>query len=722
MISASPGKSLPLGTSYTPHGVQFAIFSRHAQAVYLQLYENANDARPAHEIKLGDQNRTGDIWHILLHNVRPGQLYLYRVEGPWEPEQGHRFCGGLPLLDPYAKEFAYPSRWDMQNRRAYLAGHPQQLGSPLDAAGMPKCVVIDNDDFDWQADRPLNRPLKDTVIYETHVRGMSAHASSGAKYPGSYLGAIEMIPYYQHLGITSLELLPVQEFDSQENVRVNPASGERLSNYWGYSTLGFFAPKAGYASGRKAGDVVREFKTMVREYHRAGIEIILDVVYNHTGEGNELGPTLSFRGLDNSIYYMLDDDLRLYKNYSGCGNTLNCNHPVVRTMILDSLHYWVTEMHIDGFRFDLGSILGRDQRGNLMENPPVLEHIAEDPVLRNTKVIAEAWDAAGAYQVGMFPGGRWAEWNDRFRDDVRRFWRGDAGSVPDMATRMTGSSDLYLDDGRKPFHSINFVTSHDGFTLRDLVSYNAKHNTMNGEENRDGSNANLSFNHGVEGPTAQTAVNRLRLRQQKNYIASLLLSIGTPMLLGGDELGRTQQGNNNAYCQDNEISYTDYSLRSEYAGLFEFARQLIAFRLQHPAFLRSDFFTGASVDGAVPDISWFNAQGQEYCWEKPGECLVFRFSGPAPEPPKRTPESEHRQACAHYCIMLNPSRRKADCRLPDLPGNCAASSKWTLVLDTAIEDGGIGGSGFFAPDSGPSLGKLYPVSGKSMVLVSAALP
>ena len=385
----------------------------------------------------------------------------------------------------------------------------------------------------------------------------TAGKGAGVSAPGTYQGLIEKIPYLKELGVTSLELLPIQEFDEFENSRVSPSTGKPLAQYWCYSTLAFFAPKGLYSSSGAMGQQVTEFKTMVRELHAAGIEVILDVVFNHTGEGNELGPTVSFRGLDNTIWYMLDEDPRRYKNYSGCGNTLNCNHPVVRSFILDCLHYWVVDMHVDGFRFDLGSILGRDQKGHLLENPPVIEQIAEDPVLRQTKIIAEAWDAGGAYQVGGFPGGRWAEWNDRYRDDIRRFWRGDEKTVGALATRLTGSSDLYLRDGRKPFHSINYITSHDGFTLCDLVSYNGKHNQANGENNNDGHNSNYSFNHGKEGPSHNPAIEVLRARQARNLLASLLLSIGTPMILGGDEFGRTQKGNNNAYCQNNEISWFD---------------------------------------------------------------------------------------------------------------------------------------------------------------------
>lgn len=701
---------MPFGATYTPHGVQFSIFSRNASAVFLQLYNSVDDAQPAFEIKLDEHFKTGDIWHVLVHEAKPGQLYLYRVDGPYEPHEGHRFHPGIPLMDPYAKELAYPDEYELQTARGYDydSEHKDMVRGPgRDAARFPKCVVIDDDAFEWQDDRPLNYPLQNTVIYEAHVRGLSAHVSSGVEHPGTYRGIIEMIPYLQELGITSLELLPVQEFDTREYDRINPETGKPVSNYWGYSTLGFFAPKASYAHDLSPGGGVREFKEMVRELHKAGIEVILDVVYNHTGEGNEMGPTINFRGLDNSVYYMLDDKRRYYKNYSGCGNTLNCNHPVVRTLILDSLHYWVTEMHVDGFRFDLGSILGRDQRGHLMENPPILERIAEDPVLRDTKIIAEAWDAAGAYQVGWFPGGRWAEWNDRYRDDVRHFWRGDFGAARQLATRMTGSSDLYLRDGRKPFHSINFITSHDGFTMRDLVSYNSKHNRANGEDNRDGHNHNISFNHGAEGETHNEKILKLRLQQQKNFLATLMLSIGTPMLLAGDELSRSQNGNNNAYCQDNDLSYTDYSREGTAAEIFDFTRRLIAFRKDHPSLQRPEFYTGRDGSmNSIPDISWFNPAGEALDWATVNDCLAYRLDGHK----KEIHSDEHDN---DFYIIVNASRHAVAFQVVEAIGN----KRWYRAIDTALSAEDC----FSDAGSEPPVAEdgVYPVRGKSVVVLIA---
>jgi isoamylase len=619
------------GARITPEGVNFAVFSRDAEAMTLCLYERSGDGEASFEYRLDPRlNRTGDIWHVLVVGLGPGALYLWRADGPYLPAKGHRFNRHKALIDPYARALTGDSPWDLQAARAYDPASPEQdlsFSAADDAASVPKCIVV-GEDFDWEGDRPLNYPLRHCVIYETHVRGLTMHPSSGVAHPGTYLGVTEKIPYLKDLGVTSLELLPVQEFDERENPRTDPTTGRRLSNYWGYSTIAFFAPKGSYSASGAAGQQVAEFKRMVKELHAAGIEVILDIVFNHTAEGGELGPTLSFRGLDNRIYYMLGDDKRRYKNYSGCGNTMNCNHPVVRTLIRDCLCYWVVEMHVDGFRFDLGSILGRDQNGKLLENPPIIEGIAEDPILRHTKIIAEAWDAGGAYQVGWFPGGRWAEWNDRYRDDVRRFWRADHGAARSLATRITGSSDLYLRDGRKPFHSINFITAHDGFTLNDLVTYDRKHNEANGEQGSDGSDSNYSSNYGEEGPTRLASLEAVRNRQVKNFLATLLLSIGTPMLLGGDELRRTQKGNNNAYCQDNETSWHDWSLLKAHADVWRFARGLVAFRMRHPAFRRPEFFTGQDADfNSTPDITWFDETGKAPDWARVSGRIAARIDG-----------------------------------------------------------------------------------------------
>jgi isoamylase len=677
-LLTTPGKALPLGATVHPAGVQFASFSRHATSVSLLLFDDPQDTEPSEEIVLDPwKNRTGDIWHIFVHGLGPGQLYLYRVDGPYEPTEGHRFNRHKLLLDPYAKALTGTFAWDFGNAFGYDPESPRKdlsFSTVEDVSTLPKCIVV-SDEFDWQGDKPLNYPLRFSIIYETHVRGLTMHPSSGVEHPGTYRGVIEMIPYLKELGITSLELLPVQEFYEFENQNVNPFTGERLTNYWGYSTIAFFAPKASYASSGKLGEQVTEFKEMVRELHKAGIEVILDVVFNHTAEGNERGPTVSFRGWDNRIYYILDENKRYYKNYSGCGNTLNCNHPLVRTMIIDCLRYWVIEMHVDGFRFDLGSILGRDQFGNLMENPPILERIAEDPVLRHTKIIAEAWDAAGAYQVGWFPGGRWAEWNDLFRDDVRRFWRGDEGFVRKLATRITGSSDLYLRDGRKPFHSINFVTSHDGFTLADLVTYSRKHNEANGEANRDGNDFNMSANYGVEGETENPEIRRVRLRQAKNFMATLLLSLGTPMLLGGDEFLRTQRGNNNAYCQDNEISWYDWNLANLNDAMLSFVKRIIRFRKRHPAFHRPEFYLGVDTNyNAIPDVTWFDRNGNPPVWDKANHFLALRVDGSKAEIAADRDDND-------FFIMFNSSTKDAEFWVCGAP----YGKSWHLALDTSLD-------------------------------------
>lgn len=488
-----------------------------------------------------------------------------------------------------------------------------------------RCCIVD-DHFDWEGDRPLNIPLQESIIYELHVRGFTCHPSSQVDHPGTYEGLVRKIPYLKKLGITAVELMPVTEFYENENTRHDPITGKRLKNFWGYSPLAFFAPKASYAVNGVNGNQVREFKEMVKALHKAGIEVILDIVFNHTAEGGMDGPTYSFRGLDNTIYYLLGPE-KEYLNFSGCGNTLNCNHPLVRNMIMDCLRYWVIEMHVDGFRFDLASILGRDSKGEVLQNPPVVEQIAEDPVLATTKIIAEAWDAAGLYQVGSFSEhARWAEWNGRFRDDIRAFMCGHDGMVPALATRIAGSADLYQKGDLCPYNSINFVTSHDGFTLYDLVSYNEKHNFRNGEENRDGDNHNISWNSGVEGDTADDDVIRLRFRRMKTMAVLLFLSQGTPMFVAGDEFGRRQRGNNNAYCQDNEISWVDWQLAEQNSGLFRFFRLLISLRKENIVFGREDFFSEPDRSG-TPEILWQSHQPGKQDWSDDCKSLAFLLKG-----------------------------------------------------------------------------------------------
>jgi isoamylase len=705
-----PGSPLRFGAHATGAVTNFALFSRNATSVSLLLFDSPQDATPARELRLDPKaNKTGDVWHIELEDTGPGTLYLYRVDGPYEPLQGHRFNPNKLLLDPYTRAVTGNFDWRLADSRGYDPSSPLgdlSFSTTSDVAGMPKCIVID-ETFDWRGDRPLNYPLRDCVIYETHIAGLTRDPSSGVAHPGSFRGVAELIPHFKRLGVTSLELLPIHEYDMYELDRVNPLTGERLQNYWGYSTMLFFAPKARYASSGTLGEQIVDFKEMVRELHLAGIEVILDVVFNHTAEGDETGPTLCFRGLDNVIYYLLDEENpRRYKNYTGCGNTLNCNHPILRTLIMDCLRYWVVDMHVDGFRFDLGSVLGRDRTGKLLENPPILEQIAEEPVLRDTKIIAEAWDAAGAYQVGSFPGGRWAEWNDRFRDTVRAFWRGDEGNLGAFATRITGSADLYLRDGRKPFHSINFVTSHDGFTLNDLVSYRAKHNEANGEENRDGSDNNLSDNYGVEGPAQDPRIEALRNRQVKNLLATLLLSQGTPMLLGGDEMRRSQQGNNNAYCQNNPISWYDWRLVRGHEGLLRFCSLLVHLRRAHPVFRRPVFFTGRDTSlNQMPDITWRGPDGSTPVWQLPSARAVgFLLDGHGLEIHADADDND-------FFAAVNAGVEAQVFSLPTAPGG----KGWLLVMDTSRDSPGD----IHEPGEEPHLGteRTYRVEGRSFVLL-----
>jgi isoamylase len=636
------GSPLPFGAHPRGEGVNFALFSRHADRVWLELYAQTEDVRPDRIIELDPaSHRTGDVWHVWVRGVSLGQLYAYRVDGSYLPKQGHRFNKYKLLLDPYATAITHRQHWDFGQALGYdpTSAQADLSFSSLDSAGaMPRCIVTPKH-FDWEGDQPLRLPWSEVVIYETHLRGLTFHPSAGVRHPGTYQGLAEKLPYLKELGVTAIELMPVHEFNDDEMGRTNPLTGERLKNFWGYNTVSFFAPKASYCSTGGLGQQVAEFKEMVKACHRAGIEVILDVVFNHSAEGNELGPTFAFRGIDNAIYYMLADDKRYYRNYTGTGNTLNANHPVVRDFILDALRYWTVEMHVDGFRFDLASVLDRDEQGNLLPDAPLLERIAEDPILREVRIIAEAWDAAGAYQVGSFPEARWAEWNGRYRDEVRRFWRGDNGLLGVFASRICGSADLYQHSGKGPESSINYVTCHDGFTLNDLVSYSHKHNQANGEENRDGTNENYSANYGVEGETADPQIQALRVRQIKNFLVTLFVSRGVPMLLGGDEFRRTQQGNNNAYCQDNEISWYDWSLLEHHQEIHHFTRGMIALRRAHSVLSRGAFYTDADVrffnpSGEPPD--WFD--GQERCLGmliqaggQPTLCLIFNAETEAVE-------------------------------------------------------------------------------------------
>jgi glycogen operon protein len=617
-----PGRAFPLGAAWDGQGTNFSLFSEHASGVELCLYGDGD-----REERVEVRQQTAHHWHCYLPGVGPGQRYGYRVRGRYEPEEGHRFNPAKLLIDPYAKAIDGAVRWDVANVLPYVPdGTPDadlDADDEDDAEAMPRCVVVVDGGFDWEGDAPPRTPWSETVIYETHVRGLTMrHPEVREDLRGTYggLASEPVIAYLKDLGVTAVELLPIHHIADESFLH------ERgLTNYWGYSSIGYLAPHAGYAATGSSGEQVREFKGMVKALHRAGIEVILDVVYNHTAEGNHLGPMLSFKGVDNAAYYRLvPDDPRFYMDFTGTGNTLNAVHPATLRLIMDSLRYWVTECHVDGFRFDLASALARGLY-EVDRLSAFFDVIHQDPVLSQVKLIAEPWDVGpGGYQVGNFPV-MWSEWNGIYRDSIRDFWRSRA-SCAEFASRLTGSSDLYESDGRHPSASINFVTAHDGFTLRDLVSYEAKHNEANLEGNRDGTDDNRSWNCGVEGDTDDPRVLALRARQQRNFLTTLMLSQGTPMLLGGDEIGRTQHGNNNAWCQDNEISWYDWSPDAVDRELLAFTKRLIALRREHPVFRRPRFFSGRpEEDGELPDAWWFRPTGHRMTtrdWQN-GECRVL---------------------------------------------------------------------------------------------------
>jgi glycogen operon protein len=566
-LAPPPGSPAPLGATVADRGVNFSVYSRYATAVDLLFFDRVDDARPSRVVAIDPiQNRRYHYWHIFVPGMRAGQVYGYRASGPFDPSNGHRFDPGKVLLDPYGRAVVVPANYS----RDAAAREGENAGTAM------KSVVVDPLAYDWEGDQPLHTPSSRTVVYEMHLRGFTRHPNSGVseRVHGTYAGLVEKIPYLRQLGITAVELLPVFQFDAQS---IPP--GEGRVNYWGYAPVSFFAPHQAYSSRQDPVGPVDEFRDMVKALHRAGLEVILDVVFNHTAEDSATGPTQCFRGLDNRAYYILERDRSQYANFSGCGNTLNANHPVVRRLILDSLRYWVEVMHVDGFRFDLASILSRDPSGHPMPDPPVLLDIESDPALAGTKLIAEAWDAAGLYQVGSFVGDAWKEWNGRFRDDVRSFFRGDDATVGHLAARIVGSPDVYGHKGREMEASVNFVTCHDGFSLNDLVSYNAKHNEGNGEDNRDGADDNRSWNCGVEGPTDDPQIEGLRNRQVKNFLTVTLLSLGVPMMLMGDEMRRTQGGNNNAYCRDDETNWLDWSLLERHVDVHRFVSLLLSRRV-----------------------------------------------------------------------------------------------------------------------------------------------
>jgi isoamylase len=654
-VTTARGRCLPLGATVVPDGVNFAVLSRNGNAVWLVIYPLESEEFLA-EISLDpSRNRTGAHWHVLVGGLPPAFRYGWRVDGPRGPSQ--RFNPSLVLIDPASTALSNGTVWGQSLREKERSCTRRSL--------------FIRRAHHWHEDIPPRLPLEDSIIYELHVRGFTCHPTSGVAQPGTFAGLVEKIPYLQWLGVTAVELLPIHEFDELDCPFSNPFTNERLRNLWGYNSISFAAPKAAYASTGPEHGQVTEFREMVRAFHGAGIEVILDVVFNHTGEGDDRGRTYSFRGLDNELYYLLGPHGE-YLNFSGCGNTLNCNHPVVRGLLMDCLRYWVADMHVDGLRFDLASILGRDRHGKVLLEPPVVEAIAEDGVLADTKLIAEPWDAAGLYQVGHFPyGARWSEWNGRYRDDVRRFWRGEVGQAGALATRLCGSSDLYETQGRRPGNSVNFITCHDGFTLWDLVSYNRKHNESNGEENRDGLDDNLSWNSGVEGPTDRLEILALRERRARSLMATLFISQGVPMMLAGDEFLRSQDGNNNAWCQDNEIGWVNWSLAEKHAGFQRFVRQMIALRKRHPALRRRSFFHGTGPkDEFEPDVIWYGQTPDLPAFTELGQTLAFVLDG---SQTGREPDCDFYVACngdlmpETFCIPPSPSGRP-----------------WGRVVDTAL--------------------------------------
>jgi isoamylase len=699
-----PGKPYPLGATWDGEGVNFAIFSEHAEKVELCLFDSSG-RREIHCVTL--QEHTDQVWHCYLPEARPGLLYGYRVHGPYDPLRGHRFNDHKLLLDPYAKQVKNDLKWS-DSHFGYRIGHAKEdlsFDRRDSAPGMLKGVVIDPA-FTWGADQPPRIPWHQTVIYEVHVKGFTIlHPHVPPALRGTYAGlaTAPVINYLKRLGVTAVELMPVHCFVDD---RVLIERG--LRNYWGYNTIGFFAPEPRYS----ATGTVSEFKTMVKTLHSAGIEVILDVVYNHTAEGNHMGPTLSFRGIDNSVYYrLMPEDARYYRDYTGTGNTLNMRHPRVLQLIMDSLRYWVLEMHVDGFRFDLAATLARELH-EVDRLGAFLDIIHQDPVLSQVKLIAEPWDLGeGGYQVGKFPIG-WAEWNDRYRDAIRSYWKGDGGIIGELAYRITGSSDLYARSGRRPYASINFVTAHDGFTLNDLVSYNEKHNEANGEDNRDGTDNNRSWNCGVEGPTDDPAVNALRAQQKRNFLATLFLSQGVPMMLSGDEIAHTQNGNNNAYCQDNELSWINWKISAAEQEALAFTQRVIALRKSHPVFQRRNFFQGRSIKGAgIKDIHWLMPDGREMTdeeWkQESARCLGVFLSGKLEEQAERgEPVTDQ-----DFLLLMNAHHETIPFLLPAPPTGVG----WVALLDT---------SGPFSENPACLFepGTSYPLQARSLVLLVGREP
>jgi isoamylase len=680
----SQGRAHPLGSTVSKTGVNFSIFSQDATEVQLLLFEKPDDLDPVQIINLDPiENRTFHFWHIFVEGAIEGLGYAYRIGGPYNPTEGHRYCKNKVIIDPYSKSIS-GKHWN----RVKACGFEDNLHFSM------RSIVVDQRNFDWEGIMSPNTPMEKTVIYELHVGGFTRDSSSKVKNPGTFAGVIEKIPYLKELGITAVELLPVFEFDENE-VSGQDENGRQLINYWGYSTLSFFTPHSKYCVDPINGKHLNEFREMVKALHKEGIEVILDVVFNHSGEGNHEGPCVHFRGLDNKVYYFLSpENQEYYSNYSGCGNTINCNHPFVEKFIIDCLEFWVKEMHVDGFRFDEGSILSRGEDGLPMNHPPVIWELELSDVFANTKLIAEAWDAAGLYQIGKFPGYRWAEWNGMFRDDVRRFVKGISGFHGAVASRITGSFDIYNNTRHTPLNSINFITCHDGFTLMDLVSYNEKHNENNGESNKDGIDENFSWNCGIEGKSDNLEIIALRKKQIKNFFAILLLSRGVPMILMGDEVGRSQNGNNNAYCQNNEISWFNWNDFETNHEIFLFAKKMMKFRAENRSLYFKDFYSGRVNNRGTKDIEWHGCKLFSPGWDD-SNSKVLSFTIGAMD-----------DASPDIHVMMNFNNYPLSFEIP----NATKKKKWMCFVDTSLDNSQISNKAI--------IGNEYYVNPYSVVILT----
>ncbi|KQV15318.1 glycogen debranching protein [Kitasatospora sp. Root187] len=688
-LEVGPGRPQPLGATLDATGVNFAVYSEHATQVELLLFDRYDALAPSQVIRLDpDHHRSYHFWHCRVEGLTVGQTYAYRMDGPHHTkDSGSRFNPRKVLLDPYARANVN-SLWE----------RVRAIGPEDNCAYSMRSMVVDLDGYDWEGDEPLRTPLADSVIYEVHVGGLTASPTSRVTHPGTFTGVVEKIPYLKELGVTAVELLPVFDFDERQVLRTGP-NGAPLHNYWGYDPFGFFAPHTGYCSDACECTHITEFRDMVKALHKAGIEVILDVVFNHTSEGNEHGPTISFRGQANETYYHLwPQDRRHYMDFTGCGNAINANHPAVAKFIIECLEYWVTEHHVDGFRFDLASELSRGAEGYEMDVPPVLWGIELSGILSETKIIAEPWDGGGLYQVGRFPGKRWSQWNGPYRDDIRRFVRGDGGLVGAVATRIGGSRDLFSKSGELPTNSVNFITCHDGFTLNDLVSYNEKHNHANGESNADGSHENFSWNGGVEGPTDAFDIERLRIRQIKNHVALLMLSRGVPMILAGDEFRNSQDGNNNAYCQGNPIAWLDWEQSEKNTETRHFFQEMISFRKRTRAVREPHFFSGRRNDRDLPDVTWHGTRLEQPGWEdSDARVLAFTLAGFGGEPDTH--------------VILNMFHFGLDFELPRITGH-----QWARTVDTAFE----GPADILPPGTEePVTGHIYHAHGRSVVVLTS---